>query len=165
VILRVALVALALVGQRLLGVPGLPLWAGEVLLPMALLVHPALGTGAWRAVMTGMWVGLAWDVVLEPVVGPGGIAWCAAALAVRAVGGVLADRSTRAWTALGGLGALVVVLARAAAELPLGELSAFGFDHVLRSVALTAAWCGLVGWLQGLDLPSRWRRHRSRRLR
>lgn len=164
-ILRVALIALSLLGQRLLGVPGLPPWAGELLLPMAFLVHPALGDKPWRAVMPGLWIGLAWDVVLEPVVGPGGIAWCAAALATRLAGGVLADRSTRAWAALGGLGALLAVLARAAAELPLGELSSFGVDHVLRSVALTAGWCGLVGWCLGLDLPARWRHHRSRRLR
>jgi hypothetical protein len=164
-ILRIALVALSLVGQRLLGVPGLPPWAGELLLPMALLVHPALASRPWRAVMPGLWIGLAWDAALEPVVGPGGIAWCAAALTVRAVGGLLADRSTRVWGALGGLGALVVVLGRAAAELPLGELTTFGVDHLLRSVALTAAWCGLVGWVLGLDLPRRWRHHRSRRLR
>jgi hypothetical protein len=59
----------------------------------------------------------------------------------------------------------VVVIARAAAELPLGVLSPFGVGHLVRSVALTAAWCGLVGWVISLDLADRWRRYRSRRLR
>jgi hypothetical protein len=163
--IRIALILLTLVGQRLLGVPGLPAWASEALLPMAFLVGPALGEKPWRGALPGLWLGLAWDLALEPVVGPGGIAWCAAALTVRFAGGVLADRSTRAWAALGGVGALLVVLVRAAAEMPLGVLSGFGADHVLRAAALTAGWCGLVGWITGLDLPVRWRRYRSRRLR
>lgn len=163
--IRIALIALSLVGQRLLGVPGAPPWASELLLPMVFLVDPALRDTARQRAMHFLWLGLAWDLVLEPVVGPGGIAWSASALAMNALGGVLADRSTRAWAALGGLGALLVALTRAAAELPLGVLSPFGLDHVLRSVALTAGWCGLVGFLLGLGLPDRWRRYRARRLR
>lgn len=161
----IALIALSLLGQRLFGAPGMPPWAGELLLPMAFVVGLALRHKPWRSAIPGLWLGLAWDVALEQVVGPGGIAWCAAGLATRAVGGMLADRSTRAWAVLGGLGALLVVLTRAAVELPLGGLTSFGVDHVLRSVALTAGWCGLVGWVRGLDLPGRWRLHRSRRLR
>jgi hypothetical protein len=164
-VIRLALILLTLLGQRLLGWPGLHPWASELLLPMVWVVGPAMTEKTWRSALPGLWLGLALDIALGRVVGPGGIAWSAAGLVVRAVGGVLADRSARAWLLLGALGSLLAVLVGALAELPLGILSPFGWAHVARGAALTSAWCGLVGWLRGRDLPARWRRYRARRLR
>jgi hypothetical protein len=164
-VIRVALILITFLAQRVLGVPAAPRWAGELLLPMVWLVGPAMTEKEWRQFLPGLWIGLLWDLALEPVIGPGAIAWSVAGLAVRAVGGVLADRSARAWFLLGALGAILVVLARGLAELPLGILTPFGWGHVVRSAALTATWCGLVAWGLGLDLPGRWRSYRARRLR
>jgi hypothetical protein len=162
---RVVLIVVTLALQRILGLPGLPPIASELLLPMVWLVAPALAEKNWRSSLPGLWLGLGWDLVIEPVVGPGAIAWSAAGLAVRSVGSVLAVRSARAWFLLGAVGGTVVALIRPLAELPLGLETPFGWTHVLRSALLTAAWCGLAGWFLTLDLPGRWRRNRARRLR
>jgi hypothetical protein len=164
-VLQVALILLTFLGQRVLGVPAAPRWAGELLLPMVWLVGPAMTERAWRHALPGLWIGLLWDLVLEPVIGPGAIAWSAAGLAVRALASVLADRSARAWFVFGALGVVLVAPTRALVELPLGIITPIGWGHLLRSSIFTATWCGLVGWFLGLDLPSRLRRYRARRLR
>lgn len=158
-------VALSLVVQRALGWPGLPAWAGDALLPMAFIVANAMLHRSSRWPYAGLAVGLGWDLLMEGLIGPGAIAWSAAALAVNAIAGVVADRSSRAWAAAGALGALVMVLAHSLSLLPLGLPSPLSLEMVLRTMVLSAAWCGLVGWLVRLDLPNRWQLYRSRKLR
>jgi hypothetical protein len=132
---------------------------------MVFVVVPPLLREERRWPHTALALGLAWDVVLEPVVGPGAIAWSAAAVAVGAVVPLVADRSARAWLASGAFGALVFVLVRHLARLPLGLPSDFSWRWLLSAMVLTALWCGAVGWSIALDLPTRWRTHRARKLR
>ncbi len=164
--MRLLLAAVAaLAAQRLLGLPPLPTWSAAMLVPMVLLVAPAVrerpGGGPWAALV----LGLAWDVVVSPVIGPGGIAWSAAALAVGAAARVFANRTVVAWFGLGAVGASVVVLVEWLALWPLGLSPALGAGRLVTVALLSGAWCGSVGWIGSLDLPARWRRWRSRRLR
>jgi len=161
----VALVAVALTVQRALGWPGGPQWAPLLLLPMVFLVGPALLHHDRRWVHLAIALGLAWDVVLEPVIGPGGIAWSAGALVIARLASIVADRSAKAWFAFGATGAATVTLARWLALLPLGISTAWRWTDLALCVGLTAAWCCLVGWTLTLDLPTRWRRHRAKKLR
>ena len=164
--MKVALLAAAtLIVQRALGWPGMPSWAGLITLPMVLLVAAALLQHGSRWTQLAIPLGLGWDLLLEPVVGPGGIAWSAAALALSGLAGVVADRSPKAWFAFGAAGTAVLLLTRAATLVPLGLGGPIRWSPLLVNLVTTAALCGLVGWLRMLDLPSRWRRHRARKLR
>ena len=78
---------------------------------------------------------------------------------------LVADRSPRAWFAFGGIGAVLMNVARAAARMPLGLSADLTWRSLAVSVLLTAFWCGLVGWLLTLDLPQRLRARRARKLR
>lgn len=156
---------LTLLMQRLLGMPGLPSWTAEVILPVVWIVAAAMVRKEPGWPYEALILGLAWDLLLEPVVGPGGIAWSAACLALYALAGVVADRSPRAWAGFGLVGTAILTLVHQAALIPLGMPMSLTFGHWLRSVLFTAAWCGLVGSILALDLPSRWRAYRSRRLR
>ncbi len=162
---RVLLMVAALAGQRLLQLPGTPGWFTALMLPMVLVVAPRLRRPVagfpWEAIA----LGLAWDITLEPVIGPGGIAWSVAALAVAGLARVVADRSPAAWFLAGAAGAVVVVVVRFVAELPLGLASTPGPFVVLAAAFATGAWCGAVGAIGALGLPERWRRWRARRLR
>ena len=158
-------VILSLLVQRSLGWPGLPSWTGEILVPMAFIVAlPMLHTRR-RWPLAGLLVGLGWDLLMEGVIGPGGIAWSAASLALGAAADVVADRKARAWAAAGAFGALVVEVMRYLSLLPLGFTTALTLPHLLRTMLFTGMWCGLVGWIYLLDLPARWRDYRSRTLR
>jgi hypothetical protein len=159
------LVLVTLLVQRALGWPALPGWIAATLLPVVWVVGPALSRPERRWSYLPLWMGIGWDLLLEPVVGPGGIAWTAAAVVTGGVAAVVADRSPRAWFAFGGLGAVVVLLVRYLALLPLGLATPLSWLQLLISAGLTASWCGLVGWILALDLPARWRRHRARVLR
>jgi cell shape-determining protein MreD len=161
----VAMVAVALTIQRALGWPGGPTWAPLLLLPMVFLVGPALLHHDRRWVHLAIILGLAWDVVLESVIGPGGIAWSIAALVTARLAGIIADRSAKAWFAFGAVGAATLTLARQLVLLPLGISEAWRWTDLALSVGLTALWCGLVGWTLALDLPARWRSYRARKLR
>ena len=160
----VILVVLTLAVQRVLGMPGLPVWTAEILLPAVWLVAPALRRHDRRWIYSAVLLGLGWDLLLEPVTGPGGIAWSAAALSLSALAGVVADRSPRAWAGFGVICALVVIIARRLAYLPLGMAMHLTPIHIARCAILTGAWCGLVGILLALDLPARWREYRVRKL-
>jgi hypothetical protein len=161
----VFLAALALAAQVMLGWPVWPGWLAPVLLPMVFVVGPPLLHEERRWPHFALALGLAWDLVLEPVIGPGTIAWSAAAVVVSLLAPLLADRTPRAWFAFGAIGAATMVFVRQLALLPLGLATPLTLRYVLLAVALTALWCAVVGWLIGLDLPSRWRARRARRLR
>lgn len=159
------LAALSLVVQVALGWPAAPPWLSAILLPTVFIIAPSLLLAERRWPHFALVLGLAWDLMLEPVVGPGAIAWSAAAVMVSLVAPLVADRSTRAWLAFGALGALLMILVRHLALLPLGLATSLTWDYLLTSVALTSLWCGLVGWIIALDLPIRWRGYRARKLR
>lgn len=163
IVVLLAVAALAL--QVAMGLPSAPAFLAAVLLPMVFIIGPPLLVADRRWPHFALALGLAWDLMLEPVVGPGAIAWSAAAVAIGAVVPLVADRSPRAWLAFGALGAAIVILLRALALLPLGLTTGLTSRSVLVSVVLTAVWCGLVGWIIALDLPSRWRSYRARTLR
>ena len=159
------LVAVTLLLQRALGAPGGPHHSGLLLLPMVWIVGPALLAGGRRWVWIGLLMGLGWDLLLEPIVGPGGIAWSAAALLVLWLQTIVADRSPKAWLAFGAIATAVVLEVYRLALLPLGVSRPLRWIDLAISVAATALWCGLVGWLLALDLPRRWRVWRARKLR
>jgi hypothetical protein len=161
----VALALLALFAQRLLGLPGLPSWSSEILLPMALIVAMSLKRHERQWPYGALLLGLGWDAVLEPVVGPGGIAWSAAALCLSAASRLVADRSPKAWVGFGAVGTVVVLVVQWFALLPLGLGTSWNPPSMLRTVLFTALWCGAVGTISRLDLPTHWRAYRARRLR
>lgn len=159
------LAGVTLLVQATLGWPVFPGWMATILLPMVFIIGPPLLVEERRWPHFALVLGLAWDLLLEPVVGPGAIAWSAAAVAVTTVTPLVADRSSRAWLAFGALGATLVIVVQHVALLPLGLSTRLTLSSLATSVALTSLWCGLVGWLIALDLPQRWLRHRARKLR
>lgn len=164
--IRIVLLSiLTLVVQRILGMPGLPSWPPEILLPAVWIVAPPLLHHERGWPYHALFLGLGWDLLLEPVVGPGGIAWTAAALSMYALAGLVADRSAKAWVGFGAVCAAVVIVVRHLALFPLGLAAPLSLQHAVRSILLTALWCGFVGVVVSLDLPARWRRYKTRRLR
>ena len=159
------LVTLTLVAQVVLGFPESPSWLTAILLPMVFVVGAPLMMAERRWPHFALLLGIAWDLVLEPVVGPGAIAWSASAVALGFVVPLVADRSPRAWIAFGALGAGLMIVVRHLALIPLGLATELTGSYLLLSVVLTSLWCGLVGWIIALDLPTRWITHRARRLR
>ena len=160
-----ALALLALFAQRLLGIPGLPSWSSEILLPMALIVAMSLKRHERHWPYEAMFLGLGWDAVLEPVVGPGGIAWSAAALCLSAASRLVADRSPRAWVGFGAVGTIVVLVVQRLALLPLGLGTSWNLPSMIRTVLFTALWCGVVGAISTLHLQKHWHAYRARKLR
>lgn len=154
-----------LVAQRLLAVPGMPPWLTACMLPMVLLVAPRLERPAEGLPWAAIALGVAWDLSLEPVVGPGAIAWSAAAIVIARLASLIADRSPATWFAAGAVGAAVVVLVRAVAVLPLGIGPFPSAVRVAVAALLTGGWCGAVGLVMAMGLPARWRAWRARRLR
>jgi len=159
-----AAVTATLLVQRLLGAPGIPPWLSLALLPMVWLVAPPMLHRRDNPLVLGLLTGLGWDLLLEPVIGPGGIAWSGTALVVVWVAGRIADRSPKAWGAIGTLGALVVTGLDHLAALPLGGAALPSPVTVALQALATGLWCSLAGWLVTADLPVRWRRFRTRRL-
>jgi hypothetical protein len=161
----VLLITVSLLMQRILGWPGLPAAAPLLLVPMVWLVAPSMLRHERGFPALALLIGLGLDLLLEPVVGPGGVAWSAAALACRGLASVIADRSARAWLALGAVGTLVVVVVHRLALLPLGAAQPLRWTELVIGSLLTGCWCGLAGWLRALDIGVRWRSYRARRLR
>ena len=156
---------LTLVAQRALGAPGLPTWPSEIILPTVLIVAASLRLRERRWPYEVLLLGLGWDLLFEPVIGPGGIAWSAAALCLHALASFVADRSTKAWFGFGAVGALVITVVHEVALLPLGLGASMTVPHILRTTILTGLWCGLVSAVLRIDIPTRWRAHRARKLR
>ena len=164
--MRIALlIALTLLFQRAMGSPGGPDWAGFVLLPMAWLAGSAVLATGQRWIWIALVIGLGWDFLLEPIIGPGGIAWSAAALVIHRLATIIADRSPKAWFAFGMVGSSVVLLMHRLALLPLGIHQGWHWMDLGVTVLATAIWCGLVGWIFSLDIAARWRSYRARKLR
>ena len=161
----IALAAVTLIVQRALGWPGIPVEASLVTLPMVWIVAGALLRHGRHWTQLAIVLGLGWDLLLEPVIGPGGIAWSAAALTLSLLAGLVADRSAKAWFAFGAAGTVLVVLIRSLTLLPLGIRTPIVWSAFLLNVVVTAAWCGLIGWLRAQDLATRWRASRARTLR
>lgn len=159
------LVAATLLGQRLLSMPGMPPEAGLVVLPMAWIVAGTLNEHGRRFIYLALALGLGWDLLLEPVIGPGGIAWSATAVLLAALASFVADRSAKAWFLFGVAGTLALVVARNVALTPLGVPVAWSWTSLGLGGLFTGAWCGLVGWVRVLDVPQRWRVWRTRKLR
>jgi len=159
------LALLAIFVQRLFGMPGLPPWLAEILLPMALIVAVSLKGRERHWPYEALLLGLGWDAVLEPVVGPGGIAWSAVALCLLAVARLVADRSPKSWAGFGAIGAVVVLVVQRLAMLPLGLGISWNLPSMIRTVLFTALWCGAVGTVSSFDLPKHWRAYRVRKLR
>lgn len=150
--------------QRLLGLPGLPSWGSGLLVPAVWLVVVATRAERPSPLLVGLGVGAVWDIVMEPVLGPGAIAWSAAAVVLAWTASWVADRSPRIWAALGALAAAAVHLVHWLALLPLGVATPLRWRWLVLSVTLTGLWCGLVGWSLTVDLAGRWALYRRRRL-
>lgn len=159
------LIVLTLVLQRAICAPGGPEWASYVLLPMAWLAGSAVFETGRRWVWTALVIGLAWDLLLEPIVGPGGIAWSAAAVVIHWLASIIADRSSKVWFAFGAVGAFVVTVVSRLALLPLGVSESWRWVDLGATILATATWCGLVGWILSLGLTGRWQAYRARKLR
>ena len=159
------LIVLTLLIQRALGAPGGPEWSGLVLLPMVWIAGSAVLDAGRRWIWIALVIGISWDLLLEPIIGPGGIAWSASALVVTGLASVVADRSFKAWFAFGAVGTLVVVVVQRLVLLPLGIDAGWRWIDLGLTVLATAAWCGAVGWIGSLDLVTRWRAYRARKLR
>jgi hypothetical protein len=158
-------VAVTLVLQRVLGMPGMPAWFGHLILPMIWIVAASLVRKERHWPYEALLLGLAWDLLFGPVVGPGGIAWTAACLSLYGLASVVADRSPRAWAAFGAVGAVVVILVQRLAVMPLGLVSFLTFGQLAWSALLTGLWCGFVGTVLALDLGKHWRAYQVRKLR
>lgn len=161
----VLLVVATLAVQRLLGLPGSGWLAAAVLVPMPWVVGPPLMDLGRRWYALAFVIGLSWDLLFEPVVGPGVIAWSAAALAAWLGASLMVNRTIGGWFTFGLLGAAVFWSVRALALWPLGQPTAPVWRWIIASVIGTAVWCALVRGVIALDLPSRWRQYRARRLR
>jgi len=159
------LAAVTLVLQRVLGMPGMPAWCGHLILPTIWIVAASLVRKERYWPYEALLLGLAWDLLFGPVVGPGGIAWTAACLSLYGLASVVADRSPRAWAAFGAVGAVVVILVQRLAVMPLGLASFLTFGQLVWSATLTGLWCGFVGMVLALDLGERWRAYQVRKLR
>jgi len=132
---------------------------------MAFLVALAMLHTKRRWPLAGLLVGLGWDLLMEEIIGPGGIAWSATSLALGSAADVVADRRARSWVAAGAFGGLVFELVRYLSLLPLGVASPLSPSRLFVTMLFTGLWCGLVGWVYLLDLPTRWQEYRVRKLR
>ena len=159
------LAAVTLIGQRAFGLPGLPAWLEHIILPMVWIVAASLLRKERHWPYEALLLGLAWDLLFGPVVGPGGIAWTAACLSLYGLASVVADRSPRAWLAFGTVGTLVVILVQRLALMPLGLATSLTLRDLMWSVLLTGLWCGLVGTALAFDFGKHWRAYRVRKLR
>ncbi len=159
------LLALTLAIQRLLGHPQAAPLAAAVLLPMPWVIGPPLLAQERNWYWLAFGIGIAWDLLFEPVIGPGAIAWSAPALCAWLGASVVAERRFRAWFAYGAGGALVFWITRSVCYFPLGFSGTPTWSWIGASVLLTGIWCATVYAILALDLPMRWRRQRARRLR
>ena len=159
------LVTLSLVIQYSLGWPGVPGWAGDVTIPMVFLVAACMLFHGQKWPYLPLVIGLGWDLLMEGIIGPGGIAWGATALILERLATVVADRKPRAWVVFGAFGGILVVFIRFLALIPLGLSLPLTLAGLFRVGILTGLWCGLIGSIIELNPAQRWLHFRARRLR
>ncbi len=164
--MKIALtVFLTFVAQWILGLPAAPTWLQGVLLPMVWIIGPPMRHRFDHIFVAGLGLGLGWDLLFEPIIGPGAFAWSAAALAVAWTIRKVGDHSARSWGVLGAGGALLVSGLRYVALLPLGLAVPPRFLDLVIGAVSTGLWCALVAFILAADLPGRVRRYRRSRLR
>jgi hypothetical protein len=151
--------------QRLLSLPHAPPWFALVLLPMPWVVGPPLLTDNHRWYVFSFGLGVVWDALFEPVIGPGAISWSAAAAVCWALAGVVVNRGARAWFSFGLLATVVFWAVRALSQSLLGLQLTPNLVSVALSGLASGILCGCVGWTYRIDMPRRWRTFRARRLR
>ena len=151
--------------QAVLTVPGAPPWASSTLLPLVWVVWLAMQPEEGHPFIVAVVLGLVWDALFEPVIGPGGVAFSAALLVVMWLAMHVADRSPLAWGGGGAVAAASTLLVRHVALVPLGLAGRIDATPLLRSIGLTAGWCLIVGWILQANLAGHWRRLRARKLR
>jgi hypothetical protein len=161
----IVLFVATMIGQRFLGSPALPAWCAEIQLLVVWLVAASLTLQTRRWIYWAAVLGIGWDLLGQPVIGPGGIAWSAAALALSVLSVIVADRTFKAWAIFGAVAAIVVVTIHALAVLPLGFERSLTAVRILRAAVLSGLWCGAVGAVLAVDFPKYWRAYRLRRLR
>ena len=161
----VVLATVTLIVQRVLGMPGMPAFLSQIILPMVWIVAASLIRKERYWPYEALLLGLAWDLLFGPVVGPGGIAWTASCLGLYGLASVVADRSPRAWAVFGAVGTVVVILVQRLAVMPLGFATSLTLQDLMLSALLTGVWCGLVGTVMALDFGTHWRAYRVRKLR
>lgn len=160
-----ALVIVTLATQRLLGHPQTWPLATALLLPMPWIIGPPLQELDRRWYWLSFGIGFGWDLLFEPVIGVGIIAWSAPALITWVGSFVVAERRTRAWFVFGAGGTVVFWLIRFVCYIPLDLPGTPTWSWIGASALLTGVWCASVHGVLALDLPTRWRRRRARRLR
>ena len=160
-----ALVTVTLAVQRLLGHPKAPDLAAALLLPMPCLIGPPLLEFDRRWYWLSVPIGLGWDLLFEPVIGIGAIAWSIPALMTWMVTSIAAERRAGAWFAAGAGGTVVFWVVRSICSLPLDLPGTPTWSWIGASALLTGLWCTAVYGVMVLDLPARWRQRQTRRLR
>ncbi len=160
-----ALVAVTLALQRLLGHPKASVLAAALLLPMPWIVGPPLLGFDRRWYWLSFPIGLGWDLLFEPVIGVGAIAWSTVALITWIGTSIAAERRASAWFAAGAGGTVVFWLIRSVCYMPLDLPGTPVWSWIGTSALLTGVWCAAVYGVMVLDLPARWRQWRARRLR
>jgi len=160
-----ALVAITLAAQSLLGHPKAPFLGAAILLPMPWLIGPPLLDFNRRWYWLSFPIGVGWDLLFEPVIGIGAIAWSAPALITWFGTSIAAERRTRAWFAAGAGSTVVFWLIRSLCYLPMDLPRMPTWTWIGISAVLTGVWCVTVHIVIVLDLPTRWRQRQARRLR
>ncbi len=158
-------VVLSYVVQWILGMPAFPTWAQGVLLPMVWVVGPPMRHSTRHVFLTGLGLGLAWDLLFEPIVGPGAIAWSAAALIVAWTVRRVGKHSALSWGLLGAGGTALVAGCRFLSLLPLGRAASPPLVQIAAGTVGTGLVCSVAALILGMNLPGRIRRYRRGRLR
>lgn len=156
---------LSFVVQWILGMPVFPAWAQGVLLPMVWVVGPPMRHRTQHVFLTGLGLGLTWDLLFEPIVGPGAIAWSAAALIVAWTVRRVGKHSVLSWGLLGAGGTVLVAGFRFLALIPLGRAVPPPLVQIAAGTAGTGLLCAVAVLILGMDLSGRVRRYRRGRLR
>ena len=161
----VVLVFATVATQRVLVQPGVPGWVSAILAPMPWIVGPTLRGHDRRWYLLSFALGLFWDVLFEPVIGPGGISWSCASAVSWGMAALVVNRGVRAWFAFGVISTGAFWASRTASQAILGLYLAPSLSSMAVSSVATGCLCAAVGWLFWFDIPRQWRRYRSKRLR
>jgi len=160
-----ALFILTLAVQRLLGGISSHPYAAAVLLPMPWIIAPPLRRFDLNWYWLSFPLGLGWDILFEPVIGPGAVAWSVPALVIWAGASIVAKRKAPMWFVSGAVGTILFWSVRALCMIPLDLPAMPTWRWLAISALVTGLWCVVVQTILTQDLPGKWRSYRSRRLR